>query len=294
MFVIEGTLRRQIKSGLIFLALARVFGEPRQVRDSELDRLEEGPPVEILEGGTGPAFVVVGGRRWPIRGLPLPYLVSTREMLSVPEAEELNFAAALVLALHPDQARCDRSWRARARARRARPARQGHPPGLAQGDRPVEVGGLHDRRRLVSEHRFGDLDLGLARTAIERCVSVRRLGDGLERDLEHTARHRAAPRHGTDRADRSGRRCPRGPWDRWSSPRRTRRCARRARRSDAPMTGSPAARDSLMTMPNVSAYGPGSSTICMPARRNSSGRYSLSYGPCECSCAEAGSFSSPK
>jgi hypothetical protein len=95
MYVVEGTLRRQIKSGLIFLALARVFGEPRQVRDSELDGLEEGPPVEVLEGGTGPAFVVVGGRRWPIRGLPLPYLVSTREMLSVPEAEELNVAAAL-------------------------------------------------------------------------------------------------------------------------------------------------------------------------------------------------------
>jgi hypothetical protein len=95
MFVLEGTLKRQIKSGLIFLALARVFGEPRQMRDSELERLEEGPPVEVLEGGTGPAFVVVGGRRWPIRGLPLPYLVSTREMLSVPEAEELNVAAAL-------------------------------------------------------------------------------------------------------------------------------------------------------------------------------------------------------
>jgi hypothetical protein len=95
MFVVEGTLRREIKSGLIFLALARAFGEPRQMRESELERLEEGPPVEVLEGGTGPAFVVVGGRRWPIRGLPLPYLVSTREMLSVPEAEELNVAAAL-------------------------------------------------------------------------------------------------------------------------------------------------------------------------------------------------------
>ncbi len=95
MFVVEGTLRRQIKSGLIFLALARVFGEPRQIRDADLERWEEGPPVEVLEGGTGPAFVVVGGRRWPIRGLPLPFLVSTREMLSVPEAEELNLAAAL-------------------------------------------------------------------------------------------------------------------------------------------------------------------------------------------------------
>jgi hypothetical protein len=95
MYVIEGTLRRRIKSGMILLALARVFGEARELRDSELDRWEEGPPVEIMEGGTGPAFVVVGGKRWPIRGLPLPYLVTTEEMLRWPEAKELNVAAAL-------------------------------------------------------------------------------------------------------------------------------------------------------------------------------------------------------
>jgi hypothetical protein len=95
MYVIEGTLRRRIKSGMILLALARVFGEARELRDSELDRWEEGPPVEIMEGRTGPAFLVVGGKRWPIRGLPLPYLVTTEEMLRWPEAEELNIAAAL-------------------------------------------------------------------------------------------------------------------------------------------------------------------------------------------------------
>ena len=47
----------------------------------------------MLEAGTGPAFVVVGGRRLPLRSLPLPYLVSTDDMLLFPEGEELNVAA---------------------------------------------------------------------------------------------------------------------------------------------------------------------------------------------------------
>jgi hypothetical protein len=92
-FLVEGVLRRPIKSGLLFSALARLLGEPTALKDSELERWHEGPPVEILEGGTGPAFVVVGGRRLPIRGLPLPHLVSTEEMLLFPEGEELNIAS---------------------------------------------------------------------------------------------------------------------------------------------------------------------------------------------------------
>ena len=92
-FLVEGLLRRQVKSGLIFGALARLLGEPGEVKDAELEKWREGPPVEVLEGGTGPAFVVVGGRRLPIRGLPLPHLVSSEEMLMFPEGEELNIAS---------------------------------------------------------------------------------------------------------------------------------------------------------------------------------------------------------
>lgn len=92
-FLVEGVLRRQIKSGLIFGALARTLGEPKLVKDSEVERWHEGPPVEVMEGGTGPAFIVVGGRRVPLRGLPLPHLVSTEEMLMFPEGAELNIAA---------------------------------------------------------------------------------------------------------------------------------------------------------------------------------------------------------
>ena len=94
-FVLEGTLRRQIKAGMLTIALARFLGEPRDVPPAEIDRFEEGPPVEVMEGTSGPPFVVVGGRRWPIRGLPLPYLVSNEDMHRFPEARELNIAAAI-------------------------------------------------------------------------------------------------------------------------------------------------------------------------------------------------------
>ncbi len=89
-FLVEGAHRRRIKAGLLSAALRRVLGPARDVSDAELDAWSEGPPVEVLEGGTGPAFIVVGGRRLPIRGLPLPYPVSTDEMLQFPTGEELN------------------------------------------------------------------------------------------------------------------------------------------------------------------------------------------------------------
>jgi hypothetical protein len=93
-FVVEGTMRRTVKSGIVFNALMRVLGEPREMTDAEIERWSTGPPVEVLEAGTGPAFVVVGGRRLPLRGLPLPYLVATADMLLFPEGEEINVAAS--------------------------------------------------------------------------------------------------------------------------------------------------------------------------------------------------------
>ena len=86
-----------MKSGILFNALVRVLGSPREMPDAEVERWSTGPPVEVLEAGTGPAFVVVGGRRLPLRGLPLPYLVSTADMLLFPEGEELNVAASRVV-----------------------------------------------------------------------------------------------------------------------------------------------------------------------------------------------------
>jgi hypothetical protein len=97
MYVVEGNMRRTVKSGILFNALIRVIGAPREMPDAEVERWSTGPPVEVLEAGTGAAFVVVGGRRLPLRGLPLPYLVSTADMLLFPEGEELNVAASRVV-----------------------------------------------------------------------------------------------------------------------------------------------------------------------------------------------------
>jgi hypothetical protein len=89
-FLVEGPLRRRVKAGILLAALERVIGPARVMPDAEIDRLTEGPPVEVLEGASGPAFIIVAGRRLPIRGLPLPYPVTAEEMLRFPEGEELR------------------------------------------------------------------------------------------------------------------------------------------------------------------------------------------------------------
>jgi hypothetical protein len=93
-YAIDGNLRRPVKAGMLFSALTRVLGAPREVSDRDLERWSPGPPVEVMESDSGPAFLVVGGRRLPLRGLPLPYLVASEDMLLFPEGEELNIAAS--------------------------------------------------------------------------------------------------------------------------------------------------------------------------------------------------------
>jgi hypothetical protein len=93
LYVVDGEMRRQVKAGMLFTALTRVLGAPREISDHDLQRWSTGPPVEVMESGSGPAFLIVGGRRLPLRGLPLPYLVSTEDMLLFPEGEELNVGA---------------------------------------------------------------------------------------------------------------------------------------------------------------------------------------------------------
>jgi Glycosyl transferases group 1 len=88
-FLVEGSMRREIKAGILFAALARAMGPVREVRDSQLDTWNEGPPVEVLLAPHGPAFVVIGGRKHSIRGLPRSYQVATEEMLRFPVGPEL-------------------------------------------------------------------------------------------------------------------------------------------------------------------------------------------------------------
>jgi hypothetical protein len=92
--IVDGDMRRQVKAGMLFAALTPVLGAPREIDDDDLERWTPGPPLEVMESGSGPAFLVVGGRRLPLRGLPLPYIVSTEDMLLFPEGEELNVSVA--------------------------------------------------------------------------------------------------------------------------------------------------------------------------------------------------------
>jgi hypothetical protein len=93
-FLIEGGYQREVRSGLLVAALEKMLGRRRNVPDHEFDRWTGGVPVEVLEGPQGPPFVVVGGRRLPLRGLPLPYPVSADQMKLFRTGPELNLAAA--------------------------------------------------------------------------------------------------------------------------------------------------------------------------------------------------------
>ncbi|MGH8984409.1 MAG: hypothetical protein ACRDY6_11120 [Acidimicrobiia bacterium] len=95
-FVIEGGHRRRVSSGLLVAALEQVFGPARGVDAAEYERWAEMAPVEVLEGPKGGPFVIAGGRRLPIRGLPLPHPVDKEEMDRFPEGPELDVAAANV------------------------------------------------------------------------------------------------------------------------------------------------------------------------------------------------------
>ena len=91
--LVEGPLRRRIGAGMVFAALESVLGPGRDIADAEIDRWDDGPPVEVLEARTGTAFLIVGGRRLSLRGLPLPHPVTVEEMLSFPEGAELRIGA---------------------------------------------------------------------------------------------------------------------------------------------------------------------------------------------------------
>ncbi|HXH26064.1 MAG TPA: hypothetical protein VNI78_12485, partial [Vicinamibacterales bacterium] len=107
-YVVEGGTRRQISSGIIAAALAHALGAPTEIAESDLERLAEGPPVEVLEGPKGPPFVVVGGRRMAVRGLPLPHPVLGEEAEQFPEGAEVNVAAANVARAYFEAARSGR------------------------------------------------------------------------------------------------------------------------------------------------------------------------------------------
>jgi hypothetical protein len=95
-FVIEGARRRPVRSGLLAAALEELLGPAIELTPAEIERLVESVPVEMFESSTGAPFVVIGGRRHGVRGVPLPYPVDNRHAAEFAEGPELNLAAANV------------------------------------------------------------------------------------------------------------------------------------------------------------------------------------------------------
>jgi len=95
-FLVEGGYRREVPSALLVAALERMLGPSQPVSGDEAKRWTDGPPVAVLEGPQGPPFVVVGGRRLSLRGLPVPYPVGADQMQTFPPGRDLNVAEATV------------------------------------------------------------------------------------------------------------------------------------------------------------------------------------------------------
>jgi len=106
----EDEIRRQVKAGLLLPALEQQLGPRRPVTDAELEAWAVGPPVEVLEAPAGPAFLVVGGERRSLRGLPVPFPVDQDRAARLPDGAELRVLTA---------------WQERSRATGAAPSGRG-------------------------------------------------------------------------------------------------------------------------------------------------------------------------
>ncbi|MGZ4680920.1 MAG: hypothetical protein ACXWBN_09640 [Acidimicrobiales bacterium] len=94
--VVDGRLRRPVRARLLLPALETALGPRRPIAEAELEALDEGPPVELLEGRAGLPFVVVGGRRLPVTGLPLPFPIERSALDTLPQGPTLDTATALL------------------------------------------------------------------------------------------------------------------------------------------------------------------------------------------------------
>jgi hypothetical protein len=88
-WVVEGSVRRQVRSGLLVPLLEDLLGPRRDATEPELAR-PEGRVVEILESREGLPFLVVGGVRHPLRSLPVPFPVDEAGAAQLRQGVELD------------------------------------------------------------------------------------------------------------------------------------------------------------------------------------------------------------
>ncbi len=93
-YLLESGARRRIRSAAVAAALEPAATPRREVSDDELAAWPEGPPVEMLESDRGAPFVVIGGLRWPVRGVPLPHPVDPADAQKLAEGPTLDLTPA--------------------------------------------------------------------------------------------------------------------------------------------------------------------------------------------------------
>lgn len=93
-FVVEGDEKRPVHSGILAAGLEDALGEAREVGATELGRWADGVQVELFEAPDGPPFVVVGGMRRTVRGIPLPHPVTNKQASEFAQGDDVNVAAA--------------------------------------------------------------------------------------------------------------------------------------------------------------------------------------------------------
>lgn len=95
-YIVEAEEKRVVSAGIVAAALEEALGQPGAVSRDQLAQWADGVPVELFEAADGAPFVVVGGRRCTVRGVPLPYPVNNRQASAFPRGDDLNVAAANV------------------------------------------------------------------------------------------------------------------------------------------------------------------------------------------------------
>lgn len=114
--LLEGDLARPVRAGIIANGLEASLGPARPIGERDLATRTLGPPVEAFEGPDGAAFVVVGGQRRRLAGLPLTHRVTTAQATALPKGTAIDLAHANVSRRRLDQALSWRYQLARARA----------------------------------------------------------------------------------------------------------------------------------------------------------------------------------
>jgi hypothetical protein len=148
-YVLDGGMARRVRARLLVDALELVLGERQTIAADELDALDEGPPVEVVESASGPPFVVIGGARLVVTGLPLPVPVDPRGAAKLVEGPELDVVEPLRAALRREAERDAAPADPVRELRHYADEKGGMPAALAaltkRGARKITKGGSGDR-----------------------------------------------------------------------------------------------------------------------------------------------------